>query len=139
MALPGSCPLLLLPLVLLGACLAVSVRELWTLENDKFLLQHWNYPRSPEPNGTYCEVMMARRELSGKDNTFIHAPVGAINNVCNLAGRPGRPNERHSVAAFDITLCTFNATSQAYAEARYRRRLVLACWKGVPVGYVRHI
>ncbi|XP_074838909.1 ribonuclease-like [Carettochelys insculpta] len=138
MALKGSCSVLLLPLVLLGAWLAIA--QPLEQENDNFLLKHWDDPRSEDMNGTYCDAMMRRRELYGQaNNTFIHAPVGSINSICTLGGQPGLPNERHSVAAFDITVCAFNSSSRAYDEMRYRRRIVLACMEGLAVGYVRHI
>ncbi|XP_044841107.1 ribonuclease-like [Mauremys mutica] len=140
MALKISFPVLLLPLGLLGAWLALASGQLWNEKNDKFLLKHWNYPRSEDSNGTYCDTMMQSREMYGQEaNTFIHAPIGAINSICNLGGTPGKPNERHSVAPFDITVCAFNSTGHTYAGTRYVRRIVLDCRKGVPIDYVRHI
>uniref|UniRef100_A0A8C3I0Z9 Ribonuclease A-domain domain-containing protein n=1 Tax=Chrysemys picta bellii TaxID=8478 RepID=A0A8C3I0Z9_CHRPI len=95
---------------------------------------------SEDSNGTYCDTMMQHREMYGQEaNTFIHAPIGSINGICNLGGTPGKPNERHSVAPFDITVCAFNSTSRTYAGTRYVRRIVLACLKGLPIDYVRHI
>ncbi|XP_006113901.2 ribonuclease-like [Pelodiscus sinensis] len=140
MALTGTWSTLLLPLILLGAGLALANKHPWDEQNDRFLLRHWNYPRSEAPDGTYCQAMMQHRDLSGQDsNTFIHAPAGSINSICSLGGRPGLPNQRRSVAPFHLTLCALNATSHAYAETRYHRRVVLACWRGLPVDYVKHI
>ncbi|XP_038224970.1 ribonuclease-like [Dermochelys coriacea] len=140
MALKGSCPVLLLPLILLGAWLALASGQLLNEKNDKFLLQHWNYPRSEDSNGTYCDTMTQCREMYGQEaNTFIHAPMGSINSIRSLGGTPGKPNKCHRVAPFDDTICVFNSTSRAYTGTRYVCRIVLDCWKGLPVDYVRHI
>ncbi|TFJ96994.1 Wnt3a [Platysternon megacephalum] len=70
MATRGPCPALLLPLVLLGACLALARGMPWVSLNNIFKKYHVDFPPTPGPDpSTYCNGMMRDRENTGSWST----------------------------------------------------------------------
>uniref|UniRef100_A0A8C3SIM5 Ribonuclease A-domain domain-containing protein n=1 Tax=Chelydra serpentina TaxID=8475 RepID=A0A8C3SIM5_CHESE len=136
MALRAPCPMLLLPLVLLLACLALASGQPCFTQNRLFITHHVNNPRTLAPNPrAYCSIMMRRRRIYGKlINTFIHE----INKVCTTDGVASGPYKFESKNPFNITICTFNPWSISYTGVSVSEKIVISCWNALPVFYVKN-
>ncbi|XP_030395785.1 ribonuclease-like isoform X1 [Gopherus evgoodei] len=141
MALKRPSPMVLLPLALLVACLALASGQPWNLLNDRFQRQHVNNPKNEAPsNRAYCKMMMVDRGVIWKyTNTFIHEPVNTINAVCKDDGIPVGGFNRQSKKTFKITTCTFNILTFSFNGLNGTSKIVLTCLNGLPVRFVRYI
>ncbi|XP_039353485.1 ribonuclease-like [Mauremys reevesii] len=141
MAMRGPHPLLLLPLVLLIACLALASGQSCVTQNRLFIKHHVNNPRTPAPNPrAYCSMMMRRRGIYGKlINTFIHASIPSINNVCFGGGTPFPSGLRWSNRSFAITVCRYNSLTRSYTGTYLSSRILIRCCQGRPVYYEERI
>ncbi|KAG6923027.1 hypothetical protein G0U57_000143 [Chelydra serpentina] len=135
MALRAPRPMLLLPLVLLVACLALASGQPCFTQNRLFITHHVNNPRTLAPNPrAYCSIMMRRRRIYGKlINTFIHAPIPSINNVCFGGGTPFPSGLRWSNVSFTITACIYNSSTRSYTGTYLSSRILIRCCQGRPV------
>uniref|UniRef100_A0A8C8VJ97 Ribonuclease A-domain domain-containing protein n=1 Tax=Pelusios castaneus TaxID=367368 RepID=A0A8C8VJ97_9SAUR len=86
MALRRPCPMFLLPLILLAVGLSLGSGQTCVMKNRIFQRHHVQYPVIfPRPKN-YCDKIMRMRQIYGKPlNTFIHAPIQAINRVCSVS------------------------------------------------------
>ncbi|TFJ99636.1 Ribonuclease [Platysternon megacephalum] len=143
MALRGPCPALLLPLILLAACLVLASGQPWIEPNFMFLRKHVDYPKTNAPNANaYCNMMMQIRGIYGKAvNTFIHEPVSKINSICKEGGTPKIGGLRESKVEFSITQCVFepNPLSISYIGIVKNRKIIIGCWNLYPVYYLEQI
>nr|XP_032620440.1 ribonuclease-like isoform X2 [Chelonoidis abingdonii] len=141
MALKRPCPAVLLPLVLLVACLALASGQPWDWLNTRFLKEHVNNPKNEAAsNRAYCKMMMLDRGVIWKyTNTFIHEPVDTINAICKDDGIPVGGFNRKSKNPFKITTCTFNLLTFSFDGLSGTSNIVLTCLNGLPVKFVRNI
>ncbi|KAM9121369.1 ribonuclease-like [Pangshura tecta] len=129
---------LLLPLILLAACLALASATSWTRLKNRFRRHHVDFPQSSDefPNN-YCEKMMRRRRIYGTlINTFIHAPMRSITRVCSVGGIHVSNGLRKSIFHFTVTTCRYNPYIDAYTKESYSRHIVIGCWNQLPVFYL---
>ncbi|XP_059562371.1 ribonuclease 4-like [Myotis daubentonii] len=133
MALQKTLSLLLLSLLtLLGLVLVQPSYGQFMYQ--RFVRQHVD---STGPGGTssYCNRMMQTRGMTRlrckQFNTFIHADISAINNICrtpNIRCRNGKENCHAGVVR--VTDCRLTATSRRNCRYQGRgssRRVVIAC------------
>ncbi|KAG6921417.1 hypothetical protein G0U57_007882 [Chelydra serpentina] len=143
MALRGPCPSLLLPLVLLAACLALSSGQTCIELNFNCYRKHLDFPKTPAPNpNAYCNTMMPSRGLYGKAvNTFIHDPVKNINSICSGKGKPKIGGLYESNELFTITQCVFDPKplSFSYIGKEKKMKIIVGCWNEKPVYYLEQI
>ncbi|KAM9121370.1 ribonuclease-like [Pangshura tecta] len=126
---------LLLPLILLAACLVLTSGTAWTRLKNRFRKYHVDFPRSSADFlENYCGKMMLRRGIYGKSiNTFIHAPMRSIKRVCSVGGMHVSSGLRKSIFDFPVTTCIYNTDS--YIEVKYSWHIVIGCWNRLPVFY----
>ncbi|XP_067409097.1 ribonuclease-like [Emydura macquarii macquarii] len=131
-------PALLLTLALLAASLAPAHGQPWASLNNLFNKYHVDVLPSPGSDlNAYCTGMMRDRGIFLKPvHTFIHEPIPAINDVCSGGGTPIFGGLRRSIGFFSTTTCTYNPLSVSYSGTLINRKIVLACWNGLPVLYV---
>ncbi|XP_044841092.1 ribonuclease-like [Mauremys mutica] len=149
MALRGPRPALLLPLVLLAACLVLASGQPYVEPHFKFLFKHVDYPKTPAPNpnapdaNDYCNKMMQIKGLYGKPivNTFIHEPVSTIISICKDGGTPIIGGLYESKVEFSITQCIFNpdTLSVSYVGVEKKRKIIVGCWSLYPVYYLEQL
>ncbi|XP_067404340.1 ribonuclease-like [Emydura macquarii macquarii] len=136
MALKGSCPALLLSLVLLGTWLTLASGQLAAPTNDRFLRRHWDFPKTMNGNNTaYCDLQTRSRGINGMNNTFIHARIAKINRICAKK----RTGPVTSQQRFPLTVCRFNSTTQSYTGRSLTRRIMVVCKNRLPVRFRRFI
>ncbi|XP_043352092.1 ribonuclease-like [Dermochelys coriacea] len=137
LVLRGPRPMLPLPLVLLVACLAQARGKPCVTQNRLFIRHHVNNPRTPAPNPrAYCSLMRRRRRIYGKlINTFIHAPIQPINNVCFGGGTPFPSGLLWSKVSFTLTACIYNLSTCSYTGTYLSSRILISCCQGHPVYY----
>ncbi|XP_074838275.1 ribonuclease-like [Carettochelys insculpta] len=143
MAPGGLFPLLLLPLVLLGAGLAqlTAPQSYW-----KFVAEHVDFPRTrPPPGQGYCDLVMERLSwmlsICKLSHTFLHASSRKLRSVCHpLAGICNR-QECDSRRPISLTTCQLRSTPRPhrclYTGVPQRRRVRLECRGGRPVRFIR--
>ncbi|KAG6922819.1 hypothetical protein G0U57_000941 [Chelydra serpentina] len=143
MALRGPCPSLLLPLVLLAACLVLASGHSCIEQNFNFIRKHVDFPKTPPPNpNAYCNIMMIYRGLYGKAvNTFIHDPVSKINSICSGKGKPKIGGLYESNELFSITQCIFDpkSLSFSYIGKEKKMKIIVGCWNEIAVYYLEQI
>ncbi|XP_030395789.1 ribonuclease-like [Gopherus evgoodei] len=141
MAMRGPHPLILLPLVLLVACLALASGQPCVAQYRQFIMDHVNYPRAPVPNPTaYCNMMMMSRGIYGRlINTFIHASIPSISHVCYWGETLFPSGLRWSNRLFAITACIYNASTDSYTGTYLSSRILIHCCQGSPVYYEERI
>ncbi|KAH1182254.1 hypothetical protein KIL84_010008 [Mauremys mutica] len=143
MILGGPRPALLLPLILLAACLVLASGEPWIEPNFIFQRKHVNYPKTDAPDANaYCNKMMLLRGLYGKAvNTFIHEPVSNINSICKDGGTPIIGGLYESKDEFNTTQCIFepDTLSISYIGVEKKRKIIVGCWNGYPVYYLEQL
>ncbi|KAH1181885.1 hypothetical protein KIL84_009639 [Mauremys mutica] len=130
---------LLLPLVLLAACLALASGTPWTRLKNRFRWHHVDFPRSSVGfRNNYCDKMMWRRGIYGTlINTFIHAPMRSIKRVCSVGGMHVSNGLRKSIFHFPVTTCRYKPYTDSYKEVKYPRQIVtIGCWNRLPVFYL---
>ncbi|XP_029769996.1 ribonuclease-like [Terrapene carolina triunguis] len=138
MAMRGPRPLLLLPLVLLTACLTLASGWSCVPEFKTFLRNHVDYLRTSfYKHNAYCATRMRRVSLYKKPiNTFIHIPIEAIKSVCRTNGIPFPPDLRKSKHSFKVTTCRYNKTHNKihlYNGTFYRRQIIIRCCYAFPI------
>ncbi|XP_014310202.1 ribonuclease 4 [Myotis lucifugus] len=139
MALQKTLSLLLLSLLtLLG--LGLVQPSYGETMHQRFLREHVD-SNWTGGNNWYCNTMMQRRGMTRPRckqlNTFIHADIGTIKNICrtpNIRCKNGRMNchGRH----VRVTECSLTASSQrkcSYQGRGRSRRVVIACQGNPPV------
>ncbi|XP_065270076.1 ribonuclease-like [Emys orbicularis] len=138
MATRGPCPALLLPLILLAACLALARRMPWVSLNNIFKKYHVDFPPTPGPDpSTYCNGMMRDWGIHWKLlHIFIHTPIPAINSICFGDGTPIFGGLRKSMNFFPTTTCRYNPVRFSYSGTAISWKLIIACWNGLPLLYV---
>ncbi|KAH1181944.1 ribonuclease-like [Mauremys mutica] len=132
-------PVLLLTLALLAACVALTLGQKWNPLNDVFRREHVDNPKTiATNNNAYCNRMMWDRVMYWKySNTFIHETPENITKVCTTEGVANGPYRYESKNEFNITSCTFNPWSISYTGISSSQKIVIACWDGLPVFYVK--
>ncbi|XP_029769218.1 ribonuclease-like [Terrapene carolina triunguis] len=141
MAPSGPRPAVLLTLALLAACVALTLGQRWNPLNDMFRKNNVDYPKTVATNNNaYCNRMMWDRVMYWKyTNTFIHATAENISKVCTTDGVVSGPNQYQSTSPFNITTCTFNPWSISYTGISAEQKIIISCWSGLPVLYVKSI
>ncbi|CAM5153420.1 unnamed protein product [Eretmochelys imbricata] len=142
MALRGTRPTLLLPLVLLVASLALAQEE---SRYEKFLRQHVDASDPSPPDARrYCNLLMRRRDMATAHkckhlNTFIHSSANQIKPVCGDGGEPAGGDLRLSEDPFPLTICELQGGADPpdcdYSGSSSTSRIVIACVDGEPVHF----
>ncbi|CAM4550561.1 unnamed protein product [Lepidochelys kempii] len=142
MALRGTRPTLLLPLVLLVASLALAQEE---SRYEKFLRQHVDASDPSPPDARrYCNLLMRRRDMATAHkckhlNTFIHSSANQIKPVCGDGGEPAGGDLRLSEDPFPLTVCELQGGADPpncdYSGSSSTSRIVIACVDGEPVHF----
>ncbi|TFJ96269.1 Ribonuclease [Platysternon megacephalum] len=135
MAPRGPNPVLLLSLVLLAAGLAMANGQPCVTQNRIFNTHQVDYPQTPAPNPrAYCNTMMKKQGIYGKIlNTFIHASISIVNNICFGGGIPIAGGLHRSKAVFPTTQCRYNPPIHADTGTPMSQKIVIRCCKGLPV------
>ncbi|XP_044841108.1 ribonuclease-like [Mauremys mutica] len=132
MILGGPRPVLLLPLILLAACLILASGQPWIEPNFIFQRKHLDYEKTKAPTANaYCNTMMIFRGLYGKAvNTFIHEPILKITSICKEGGTPKIGGLYKSKVEFSITQCVFkpDTLSISYIGVVKKRKIIIGCW-----------
>ncbi|KAH1182192.1 ribonuclease-like [Mauremys mutica] len=129
---------LLLPLVLLAACLGLASGTPWAYLENRFRRHHVDFPQSSAGFlDNYCDNMVWRRGIDGTlINTFIHAPMRSITRVCSVGGIHVSNGLRKSIFHFTVTTCRYNPYTNSYTKENYSRHIVIGCWNLLPVFYL---
>ncbi|XP_054850129.1 ribonuclease-like [Eublepharis macularius] len=112
----------------------------------RFLRRHIDPRRVLINPSYYCQHIMRARGLTsptcmGK-NIFIHARYRRIKIICGEGGRPFN-NSASSDSIYSYTITTCHSTGGSppnhckYRGRSERRRIRVACFKGVPVDLIR--
>ncbi|XP_070262273.1 ribonuclease 4-like [Myotis yumanensis] len=139
MALQKTLSLLLLSLLtLLG--LGLVQPSYGQFMYQRFLRQHVDSTQRGVTS-SYCNTMMERRGMTRprckQFNTFIHADIGAINNICrtpNIRCKNGKENCHEGVVR--VTDCRLTGSSPQNCRYQGRgssRRVVITCEGNAPV------
>uniref|UniRef100_A0A8C3XPN5 Ribonuclease A-domain domain-containing protein n=1 Tax=Chelydra serpentina TaxID=8475 RepID=A0A8C3XPN5_CHESE len=95
---------------------------------------------STTSDNTYCNKMMWDRVMYLKrTNTFIHSSNKDLNKVCTTDGVASGPYKYKSKNPFNITICTLRPWSIYYTGVNASKKIVISCWDGLPVFYVKSI
>ncbi|XP_067400814.1 ribonuclease-like [Emydura macquarii macquarii] len=138
MAARGPRPAILL---LLAACLALASGQKWNPLHDLFKKNHLDNPKTLAiNNNAYCNKMMWDRVLYWTfSNTFIDDTIDNINKVCTTDGTAAGVNKQESKNPFKITVCTFNPWSLSYTGVSSTAKIVITCWDGLAVFFVKSV
>ncbi|XP_006266759.1 ribonuclease [Alligator mississippiensis] len=133
----------LLLFLLLTLVLSLVVGDHKESAYEKFQRQHVDED-SPSPyDDAYCTQRMQAKNMTQRTckiiNTFIHAALPSIDDICTGAGNNTHDNYYYSYSDFNVTDCTFVSRSSPkecmYSARNNTQKICIACTENLPVHY----